>query len=175
MAAKSNKVKVITTKVRFAFPHVFTPHASEEGDEPKYSVAILIPKTDKELIAKINAAVEDCKKTNAAFFGGSVPKVLKGGLRDGDTERDTDRYPEYAGHMFINANSYMKPDVVDAELNSILDKNEFYSGCYGRVSLTFYPFSGKSSGIACGLGNLQKLEDGEKLGGASSAAADFAV
>ena len=126
-------------------------------------------------IAKINKAIEDCKASNAAYFGGSVPKVLKGGLRDGDTERDPDRYPEYAGHMFINANSFQKPNVVDADVQPILDPNEFYSGCYGRASLTFYPYDGKSKGIACGLGNLQKQEEGEKLGGGVSAAADFAV
>jgi len=173
--ATSNKVRIVTNKLRFAFPKVFVPEASEEGGEPKYSVALLIPKTDKENIAKINKAIEDCKASNAAYFGGSVPKVLKGGLRDGDTERDTDRYPEYAGNLFINASSFQKPSVVDVDVQPILDPNEFYSGCYGRASLTFYPYNGKANGIACGLGNLQKMEDGEKLGGGVSAAVDFAV
>ena len=102
-----------------------------------------------------------------------VPKGLKGGLRDGDEEKDD---PAYAGSYFINANSAQKPGVVDADLNPILDINEFYSGCYGRASITFYPYNAQGSkGIACGLNNVQKLEDGEKLGGATSAAADFAV
>ena len=175
MAGKFNKVKVVTGKVRFAFPNVFVPVANEEGGDPKYSICLLIPKTDKENVDKINKAIEECKKTNAAFFGGSVPKVLKGGLRDGDAERDTDRYPEYAGNYFINANSFLKPGVVDAGLNPLMDKDELYSGCYGRVSLNFFPYNGKSSGIAAGLANVQKLEDGEKLGGGATAAADFAV
>jgi hypothetical protein len=175
MATKSNKVKVITGKVRFSFPNVFVPVASEEGGDPKYSVALIISKDDKETIAKINKAVEEAKTSNAAFFGGSVPKVLKGGLRDGDEEKDTSRYPEFANSYFINANSFQKPGVVDAALEPIINKDDFYSGCYGRASLTFYPYDGKSKGIACGLGNLQKLEEGEKLGGGASAAADFAV
>lgn len=170
--AKSNKVKVITGKVRFSYANVFTPVASEEGAEPKYGVSIIISKDDKETIDKINKAVEECKASNAAFFGGSVPKLLKGGLRDGDAERDDEAY---ANSYFINANSFQKPGVVDADLNPIINKDDFYSGCYGRASLTFYPYDGKSKGIACGLGNLQKLEDGDKLGGGASAASDFAV
>lgn len=170
--AKSNKVKVITGKVRFSYANVFVPVASEEGAEPKYGVSIIISKDDKETIDKINKAVEECKASNAAFFGGSVPKLLKGGLRDGDAERDDEAY---ANSYFINANSFQKPGVVDADLNPIINKDDFYSGCYGRASLTFYPYDGKSKGIACGLGNLQKLEDGEKLGGGASAATDFAV
>jgi hypothetical protein len=170
--AKSNKIKVITGKVRFSYANVFVPVANEEGGEPKYGVSIIISKDDKETIDKINKAVEECKSSNAAFFGGSVPKLLKGGLRDGDAERDDEAY---ANCYFINANSFQKPGVVDADLNPIINKDDFYSGCYGRASLTFYPYDGKSKGIACGLGNLQKLEEGDKLGGGASAATDFAV
>jgi len=170
---QSNKVKVVTGKVRFSYANVFVPKASMEGGTPKYSVSILIPKSDKEGVAKLQKAFEDCKTSNAAFFGGSVPKMLKGGLRDGDVEKEDEAY---AGHYFINANSAQKPDIVDANREALFDQNDFYSGCYGRASVTFYPYNAQGSkGIACGLNNLQKLEDGEKLGGSSSAAADFAV
>ena len=102
-----------------------------------------------------------------------MPKNLKGGLRDGDAEKDD---PAYANSYFINANSAQKPGVVDQDLNPIIDTSEFYSGCYGRASITFYPYNAQGSkGIACGLNNVQKLEDGEKLGGSTTAAADFAV
>jgi hypothetical protein len=172
MASKSVKSKFVTGKVRFSFVHVFEP-AETLNKQLKYSASILIPKSDKESIARFNAAFDEVKKANAAFFGGSVPKMLKGGLRDGDAEKDD---PIYAGHYFINANSNEKPGIVDADLNPILDKNEFYSGCYGRASITLYPYDASGSkGIAAGLNNVQKLEDGEKLGGATSAAADFAV
>jgi hypothetical protein len=139
----------------------------------KYSVSILIPKTDKDTIARFNKAFEDTKTANASVWGGTVPKMLKGGLRDGDAEKDD---ATYAGHYFINANSNEKPGVVDADLNPILDPSEFYSGCYGRASITLYAYdTSGSKGIAAGLNNVQKLEDGNKLGGATSAAADFAV
>jgi hypothetical protein len=170
---QSSKVKVVTGKVRFSYANVFQPKAGMNGGEPKYSVSILIPKTDTAGVAKLKQAFEDCKQANAAFFGGLVPKGLKGGLRDGDEERDD---AAYAGCYFINANSAQKPQVVDANREELFDQSEFYSGCYGRASVTFYPYNAAGSkGIACGLNNLQKLEDGDKLGGGSSAADDFAV
>lgn len=166
-------IKVVTGKVRFSYAHVFTPQASQEGGQPKYSVSIIIPKSDKETVEKINKAIEQAKEENKAVWGGTVPKGLKGGLRDGDEEKDD---PAYANSYFINANSSQKPGVVDADLNAILDASEFYSGCYGRASISFFAYnSNGSKGVGCGLNNVQKLEDGEKLGGASSASDDFAV
>lgn len=171
--ATTNKIKVVTGKVRFSYAHVFQPQAAIEGGTPKYSVSLIIPKSDTETVAKFQKAFEDAANTNAAFFGGAVPKGLKGGLRDGDEERDDDAY---AGHYFINANSAQKPQVVDVNREELFDQSEFYSGCYGRASVTFYPYNAAGSkGIACGLNNLQKLEDADKLGGGSSAAADFAI
>jgi hypothetical protein len=170
---QTTKVKLVTGKARFSYANVFSPKASVEGGTPKYSVSIIIPKSDKETIAKIQKAFDDTKAASAALFGGTVPKGLKGGLRDGDEEKDD---PVYANSYFINANSVQKPGVVDQDLNPIIDASEFYSGCYGRASITFYPYNAQGSkGIACGLNNIQKLEDGEKLGGGSNAAADFAV
>jgi hypothetical protein len=172
MAVKSTKVKFVTGKVRFSFAHVFEPAETLNGDM-KYSAMILIPKSDKETVARFNKAFEECKQANANYFGGSIPKTLKGGLRDGATDREDDLYADY---YFINASGKEKPGVVDADLNPIIDPSEFYSGCYGRASFNLYPYDvSGSKGIAAGLSNVQKLEDGEKFGSTSSAAADFAV
>ena len=167
-------IKVVTNKVRFSYAHVFQPQVSpEEGKAPKYSVSILIDKSDKETIDRINKAVEQCKEENKSVWGGTVPKGLKGGLRDGDAEQDD---PANANSYFINANSQQKPGVVDHHLNPIIDKSEFYSGCLGRASISFFAYnSNGSKGVGCGLNNVQKMEDGEKLGGATTAAEDFAV
>lgn len=172
MATKNPRV--VTGKVRLSYVNVFQPVDKGDGKTPKYSVSIIIPKSDKETIAKINKAFEEAKAASASYFGGTVPKLLKGGLRDGDLEKEDEAY---ANSMFINANSVKKPGVVDAEMNAILDPEELYSGCYGRVAIEFYPYNMEGSkGIACGLGNVQKLEDGERLGGGGvSAASDFAV
>ncbi len=166
------KTKVITGKVRFSYAHVFEPHALEEGQTPKYGVSILIDKKDKKTLKKIKDAIEAAKEEGKAKFGGKIPKNLKTPLRDGDEEREDS--PEYEGKMFINANSNRKPGVVYKNLEDIIDRDEFYSGCYGRASINFYAFNtAGNKGIACGLNNLQKLEDGERLSGGPTAEEDF--
>ena len=172
VAAKSNETKVVTGKVRFSYVNVFEPRAVEEGQEPKYSVSILIAKSDTQTLVKIEKAIEAAKKQGLSLWGGKVPANLKLPLRDGDTDRPDD--PAYAGHYFINATSKLRPGVVDAQLNPILDSTEFYSGCYGRASITFFPFNKAGNrGVAAGLNNLQKLADGDFLGGRSRPEDDF--
>lgn len=171
----SNKTKVVTgINTRFSYFNGWEP-VSINGSKPKYSISVLIPKTDTVTINKINEAIDIAIEEGIARFGGKKPNkaTLKLPLRDGDLERDNDAYK---GHYFINANSINAPQIVDENLNLILDRNEVYSGCYGRVSLNFYAFnSNGNKGIACGLGNVQKLRDGEPLGGRSSAKDDFAT
>lgn len=169
-----NSTKVVTGKVRFCFVNVFEPTAMNEGDTPKYSVCILIPKSDTKTLDKINKAIEAAKqvgKAKLADKNGKIPSNIKLPLRDGDDERGDD--PSFEGMYFINANSQRKPSVVDKELNPIMQKEEFYSGCYGRASINFYAYNVSSKGIAAGLNNLQKLEDGEMLAGGASAEDDF--
>lgn len=177
MASSSTKVKFVTNKVRFSFVHVFEPAENLSG-KLKYSASILIPKTDKAGIAAFNKAFEETKQANIGYFGGALPKNLKGGLRDGDTERDDE---VYAGHWFFNANSDLKPNIYDENSQEIIDPTEFYSGCYGRASVTMYPYDMTGSkGIGFGLNAVKKTEDGDRLGGAGGNnakdfAADFAV
>src|SRR5665811_625655 len=121
---------------------------------------------------RIKAAVAAALETGKAKFNGSIPKNYKDPLRDGDVERPDD--DNYKNSMFVNANSTRQPGVVDANLEPIIDKAEFYSGCYGRASVNFYAFNTKGNkGVACGLSNLQKLEDGESLVGGSTPDEDF--
>lgn len=173
MANNVNDTKVITGKVRFSYAHVFEP-ASINGSEEKYSVSIIIDKEDKKTISAIEKAVEAAKQAGMAKFGGKIPGSLKLPLRDGDVDREDDEV--YAGKMFINANAKTKPGLVDKKGRPIIDPTEFYSGCYGYASITFYAFnSNGNKGIACGLNNIMKTEDGEPLGGRSKAEDDFAA
>ena len=108
--------------------------------------------------------------------GKTVPalSILKTPLRDGDLERPDDE--AYANSYFVNANSSSAPGIVDADRQPIIDRSEVYSGVYGRASINFYAFnSNGNKGIACGLNNLQKMKDGEPLGGKSRAEDDFAT
>lgn len=171
-----NSTKVVTGKVRFCYVNVFEPTAMNEGDTPKYNICILIPKSDTKTLDKITKAIEAAKqagKAKLANKNGQLPAdaALKLPLRDGDVERPDD--PAFSNCYFINANSNRKPSIVDRDLNPIMEKEEFYSGCYGRASINFYAFNVSSKGITAGLNNLQKLEDGEMLAGGSSAEEDF--
>lgn len=165
--------KVITGIVRLSYAHLFEPTAIDESQEKKYSVCLLIPKNDKETLGKIKKAIEKAKEQGKSKWGGKIPANLKLPLRDGDEERAED-HPEYAGHYFVNCSSKQKPGIVDKNLNPILDSEEVYSGCYARASINFYPFDKAGNrGIACGLNNIQKIRDGEYLGGRSRAEDDF--
>lgn len=164
-------MKVITGKVRFSYANVWEPK-SINGSDPKYSVSLIIPKWDKVTLRKVKEAIEEAKKEGVAKLGGKIPANLKTPLRDGDVDRAEDE--TYADSYFINANSNTKPGIVDKDVQTIIEQSEFYSGCYGRASITFYVYNANGNkGIACGLQNLQKIEDGEPLGGHCRAEDDF--
>ena len=172
-------MKVITgPETRWSYANVWEAK-SINGGTPKFSVSLIIPKSDTVTIKKIQAAIEAAYKEGEAKLKGngrSVPalSVLKTPLRDGDTERPDDE--AYANAYFVNANSATAPGIVDADRQPILDRSEVYSGVYGRASINFYAFnSNGNKGIACGLNNLQKIRDGEPLGGKSRAEDDFAT
>ena len=174
-----NPMKVITgPDTRWSYANVWEAK-SINGGAPKFSVSLIIPKSDTKTVAKIKAAIEAAYHEGESKLKGngrSVPalSVIKTPLRDGDTERPDD--PAYANSYFVNANSATAPGIVDADRQVILDRSEVYSGVYGRASINFYAFNSNGNrGIACGLNNLQKIRDGEPLGGKSRAEDDFAT
>ncbi len=179
MANFSNPMKVITgPDTRWSYANVWEPK-SINGGTPKYSVSLIIPKSDKVTVEKIKKAIQAAYEEGQSKLKGNgktVPalSVLKTPLRDGDLERPDDE--AYANSYFINANSATAPGIVDADRNTIIDRSEVYSGVYGRASINLYAFnSNGNKGIACGLNNLQKIKDGEPLGGKSRAEDDFAT
>ncbi len=177
MAKFNNPTKVITgVNTRWSYVNAWEAK-SINGGAPKYSVSLIIPKSDTKTIEKIRAAIQAAYEEGQGKLKGngkSVPalSVLKTPLRDGDAERPDDE--AYADAYFINANSATAPGIVDAERQPVIDRSEVYSGVYGRASINFYAFnSNGNKGIACGLNNLQKIRDGEPLGGKSRAEDDF--
>ena len=179
MAKFNNPTKVITgVNTRWSYVNTWEPK-SINGGAPKYSISLIIPKSDTKTIEKIQAAIQAAYEEGQGKLKGngkSVPalSVLKTPLRDGDAERPDDE--AYADSYFINANSSSAPGIVDADRQPIIDRSEVYSGVYGRASINFYAFnSNGNKGIACGLNNLQKIKDGEPLGSKSSAEDDFAT
>ena len=179
MSKVNNPLKVVTgVNTRWSYVNVWEAK-SINGGTPKFSVSLIIPKSDTKTVAKIKAAIEAAYHEGEAKLKGSsrtVPPMdaIKLPLRDGDKERPDD--PAYADSYFMNANSNTAPGIVDADCQPILDRSEVYSGVYGRASVNFYAFNSNGNrGIACSLNNLQKIRDGEHLGGKSSAEEDFAT
>ena len=175
----TNPTKVITgVQTRWSYANVWTPKAMAEGAKLKYSVSLIIPKSDTVTIQKIKTAIKAAYEEGQSKLKGngkSVPPLaaIKTPLRDGDVERPDDE--AYKDAYFVNANSPTAPGIVDADRQPIIDTSEVYSGVYGRASITFYAFnSNGNKGIACGLNNLQKIADGEPLGGKTRAEDDFA-
>ena len=171
---KVNPTKVVTGLVRLSYANVWEPKSINGGAE-KFSVSLIIPKADAKTLGAIQKAIDAAIEEGRGKFGGKIPSkaALKLPLRDGDVDRPDDE--AYANCYFVNANSSSAPEIVDTSLNPVLNRSEVYSGVYARVSINFYAFNSNGNrGIACGLGNIQKVRDGEPLGGKTSAADDFA-
>ena len=179
MTTITNPTKVITgVNTRWSYANVWDPK-SIDGGKPKYSVSLIIPKDDTATVNKIKAAIQAAYEEGQSKLKGngkSVPPLsaIKNPMRDGDLEKPDDE--AYSGCYFVNANSATAPGIVDADRQPIIERSEVYSGVYGRASISFYAFNVNGNrGIACGLNNLQKIRDGEPLGGKTSAESDFAT
>ena len=181
MAIDTQNTKVVTGKVRFSFVNVFEPRAFGDNQTPKYSVMLMIPKSDVDTLKRMRTAIDAAaQKGLSTKFGGKLPPILKTTLKDADKDTDQDgeifkdKWDYTAGHYIINVSSKNAPQVVDANRNPIDNPVELYSGCYGRASINFFAYNNNGNkGISAGLNNVQKLEDGESLGNFSTAAQDF--
>ena len=182
--ANTNPTHVVTGKVRLSYEHILKPYANtanDPGAEPKYSATVLVPKTDTATMAKINAGIAAAKKRGLEtkkYKDGTPVDKLPTPIWDGDGYR-ADGYtpfgPECRGMWVFTASCRQdrKPEIVDTHGNPIIDASEIYSGIWGRVGVDFFPynFAGKQ-GVGCSLVNVQKLADGEPLGGGRVSAAD---
>lgn len=179
MANYNKKISDTTVRlgeVRFCYAHVFEPHKGEEGEEAKYSVCVLVPKNDKQALKLIDEAIKAAKeKGKSSKWSGKIPATCKSPLRDGDEE---ERGDEYEGMMFFNCSAKNKPGVrvlSNGAIVEALDTDDFYSGCWGAVTINFFPYDAKGNkGVGAGLNNVIKTRDDEKLAGGTNADQDFA-
>ena len=170
---------IVTGEVRFSYVNVFTPRQPQNGQgEAKYQITILLPKTDVSTKQAIDAAIQQTLQEGIPTFGGQMPARPAIPIHDGDGVRPNGEPfgDECKGCWVFTASSKQKPEVVDANVQPVISQSEVYSGCYGRVSIRFFAYNqaGKK-GVGCGLGNVQKLRDGDPLGGGTTAAQDFGV
>lgn len=166
-----------TGKVRLSYCHVWEPQTPQGGGEPKYSVTILIPKSDINTLNAIYAEMESVKQSGiSSVWGGTIPPIVKVPLYDGDGVRPSgEAYgAECKGHMVITASSKTQPPIVDLNVQPVLNRADVYSGCYARVNINFFAYNQAGNrGLGCGLNCIQKVEDGEPLAGGVSAQEAF--
>lgn len=164
---------ITTGLVRFSYAYIFTPRAGKNpGDEEKYSITLLIPKNDQATMNAIMAGIEEAKQEGlAGAFKGIPPQVLPTPIHDGDGAKESgEPYgPECRGHWVITASNKRQPFVVDANVQPVLQPTLVYSGCYGKASIRFFPYTTGKKGIGCSLNGIQKIQDGEPLGGGITA------
>lgn len=171
--------KVLTGEVRLSYCNLITPRAPLNGQgDPKYSVTVLIPKTDVATKADIDASIEAAAKEAVGKIWGGVRPRFDSIVWDGDGVRKNGMPfgAECKGHWVLTASTKQKPQVVGIDnINVELAPQDIYSGMYGRVTLRFFGYSQSGNrGVGCGLGNVMKTRDGEPLSGGASAASDFA-
>ena len=168
------KTKVLTGKVRLSYVHLFEAWAGQPNQDKKFQVVLIIPKTDKVTMKKLREAEAAAAEAGKAKFDGRVPKVLKSIIHDGDEEADLDKNPEYEGCWYMSVSSKTRPGIVDKDVQPIMDSTEVYSGCYARVSINAFAYNTSGNkGVSFGLNHVQKLADGEPLGGMTRAEYEF--
>lgn len=170
--------KVLTGEVRLSYVNLTAPRASQQGGEPKYSVTLLIPKSDTATKTDIDNSIRAAYEEGVSKKWGGArpqPKVI---VHDGDGVRPSGLPydDECKGCWVITASTKNKPQVVGIDnINCELAPNDIYSGMYARVTINFFAYdTAGSKGVGCGLGNVMKTRDGEPLSGGASAASDFA-
>lgn len=171
--------KVLTGECRLSYVNVITPRAPMNGKgDPKYSVTILIPKSDTATKADIDAAIDAAARDAVGKIWGGVRPQFPSVVWDGDGTRKSGLPfgPECKGHWVVTASTKQRPQVVGIDnINTELASQDIYSGMYGRVTIRFFGYSNSGNrGVGCGLGNIMKTRDGEALAGGASAASDFA-
>lgn len=173
----NNETNVTTGKVRVSYVHLFKPYAYQPGQEEKFSVTVLVPKTDTATKQRIDDAIEAAKQRGTTEkWNGQCPPVVPTPIYDGDGVRPSDGMafgPECKGHWVFTANAKADypPEIVDERCNPIINQSEVYSGMYARVNVNFFPYAfGGKKGIGCGIGPVQKVADGESLGGGAMSA-----
>lgn len=171
-AVKASPKKVITGKVRSSYVNVFSPRLNELNGKEEYSMVALIPKSDKDTVAKLKGAMDTAI---AEKWPNKPPAGLQNPVHDGDGPKPNggEYGPECAGHWVLNVKSKMRPGIVDKNLQDVIEQGEFQSGDYCRISVNAYAYDNMRKGVSFGLNNIQVLERGEPLAGGTSAADDF--
>ena len=171
-----NQNQFTTGEARLSYAHLSEPY-SNNGGEAKFSTTVLVPKTDVQTKARIDAAIEYAKQKGVAEkWNGVMPPVVALPIYDGDGVRPNGEPfgAECKGCWVFTASNKNPVQMVDAGMNPIVQKGELYSGCYARVCVSVFAYNSNGKrGVGFGLEAVQKLRDGDPLGGGVSVADAF--
>lgn len=166
--------------VRFSYCNLFQPKApfNNPQGEPKYSVTVLVPKTNTAAKAVIDNTIAQAIESGVSSkWNGVRPPQPAICVHDGDGPRPSDGSAfgeECKGCWVFTASTKQPPFVVDEYVQNIIDPTKVYSGMWGNVNVTFFAYNNAGKkGIGCGLNGVQKIRDGEALGGQITAQEAF--
>jgi hypothetical protein len=158
--------KIQTPVFRVSFPQVFEPK-SFSGGEPKYSIVMIFDK--KQDLREMRRILAEAATEK---FGAKKPANLRDAFRDGKEKENLQGYGE--GVVFTTASSKSRPGLVDQNVQQIIDRNDFYAGCYARATVNAFAYDTNGNrGVSFGLNNIQKVRDGERFDGRTAAEDDF--
>lgn len=171
--------RLVTPKFRLSYPHLFVPHAMEDGGKKQYSITMLFGKDtkmmgstppDKDGVVHPRSILKAVRNAKIVEFGkdeSNWPEDIESPFRDGDDEKFSDK-EGYAGHWAIKAISGedQRPTVVDHNMEEIKSASDIYPGCYARAFVYAYVwYFGKKCGVGFILDHVQKMGDGKSFAG----------
>lgn len=180
MADKKEYEKFKTPEFRVSFPKLFKPEAFKEGDEPKFSITMLVDGAGQasDAYKKLRGAA---KKAFVEKFGlaewDNTPKDAQGwpvGYHNPfatPTPTQLEKYDGYEeGTIILRASTKFKTPLVDENVQEIIEESKFYAGCYAwaYVQMNAYK-NGANKGVSFYLQGVQKTRDCEAFSGRANA------
>ena len=172
----TNETTAVVQNVRLSYVNVFKPYSNSPEQAPKYSTTILLPKSDLVSKQNLDAAIQAAaQKGLNEKWNGVMPPVVANPIHDGDgVKQDGTPFGDECKGCWVftaSSNADRQPQIVDQNVQPILDQSQIYSGVYANVAINVCPYmhTGKK-GVGFGLTHIQKVRDGEVLGGAPVAA-----
>lgn len=170
---------IVTPTFRVSYPNVFEARKNPLSGKDEFSVEAVFEKGAD--LSKLKEAAQEALANQFGHDKSKWPQNLRNPFKDQALKaKDVDGQqvlPELyeEGAIYMNLRTANKPSVVDQNVQPILEKSEFYAGCYARASVSVYAYNkGGNAGVNFSLVNIQKVKDGDPLGGRTAPEEDFA-
>ncbi len=178
LMADQKTTKLWTPEFRVHFPYIWEPRQKRQADgsmKETFEIAMSFPKTADLSEMKAKADAIGMEKWGSKYEEIKAEEGFLSPFKDGNKKK---KVADFKGRIIVNAKTNYRPGVVEMINNKpepIIDPLEFYAGVYAAATVHFYAYDKEgNTGISCGLENLCKTREGKRLGGATSAADDFA-